>query len=280
MNNLKDYLESHKNNGAMIYIVLGTLQNFEIPVPLLPVQEEIVRILDKFTELEQELEQELELRKKQYEYYRDKMLSLEGYEGEIEEVSIKDICTKICSGGTPNSKRADYYGGPHPWLRTQEVVFGPIDHTDMTITDDGLKNSSAKYIPAFCVIVAMYGATVGRVGYNTIPLTTNQACCNLEINPEKAEWKYVYYNLANMYEYIKSKGQGTQTNINADVVKNLRIKIPTDLNEQKRIIDILDKFSTLAEDISEGLPAEIKMRHQQYEYYRDKLLNFKRLEVA
>ena len=119
----------------------------------------------------------------------------------------------------------------------------------------------------------MYGATVGKVAYTTIPLTTNQACCNLEINEDIALFKYVYYWLANKYEYIKSLGQGSQTNINAQIVKDLQIAIPS-LIEQERIVNILDRFDKLCNDISEGLPAEIEARRKQYEYYRDKLLSF------
>ncbi|WP_204322155.1 restriction endonuclease subunit S, partial [Streptococcus pneumoniae] len=74
--------------------------------------------------------------------------------------------------------------------------------------------------------IAMYGATVGRVGINKIPMTTNQACANIEVNEEIAEYRYVYYCLANQYEYIKSLGTGSQTNINAQIVKKLKIPIP------------------------------------------------------
>lgn len=120
----------------------------------------------------------------------------------------------------------------------------------------------------------MYGATVGRVGINKIPMTTNQACANIEVNEEIAEYRYVYYCLANQYEYIKSLGTGSQTNINAQIVKKLKIPIPP-LSVQSRIVAILDTFDTLTQSISEGLPKEIKLRQKQYEYYREQLLNFK-----
>lgn len=120
----------------------------------------------------------------------------------------------------------------------------------------------------------MYGATVGRVGINKIPMTTNQACANIEVNEEIAEYRYVYYCLANQYEYIKSLGTGSQTNINAQIVKKLKIPIPP-LSVQSQIVAILDTFDTLTQSISEGLPKEIKLRQKQYEYYREQLLNFK-----
>lgn len=189
-------------------------------------------------------------------------------------VKIKDVCNNISSGGTPSSNVNSYYGGDIPWLRTQEVDFGEINKTEISITEEGLKNSSAKWIPQNCVIVAMYGATVGRVGYNTIPLTTNQACCNLEINNRLAYYKYVYYCLYNKYEDIKAMGQGSQTNINAQIVKDISIQLPP-LEKQKEIVEKLDQFDKMVNDLSNGLPAEIKTRQKQYEYYRNKLLTFK-----
>ena len=189
------------------------------------------------------------------------------------ELTIEDICNKITSGGTPNSKNSSYYGGNIPWLRTQEVDFRAIEKTEMFITEEGYKNSSAKWIPEKCVIVAMYGATVGKVAYNKIPLTTNQACCNLEITADLANYKYVYYWLVNKYEYIKSLGQGSQTNINAQIVSDLKIILPS-IEKQKSIVETLDKLDTLCNDLTSGLPAEIEARKKQYEYYRDKLLSF------
>lgn len=121
----------------------------------------------------------------------------------------------------------------------------------------------------------MYGATAAKTCINKIPLTTNQACCNLQIDPQKALYKYVYYWVCNEYESIKALGQGSQNNINAQIIKNYPILVPP-LKEQQRIVSTLDKFDTLVNDLSQGLPAEIEARRQQYEYYRDKLLTFKR----
>ncbi len=143
----------------------------------------------------------------------------------------------------------------------------------MSITDEGLKNSSAKWIPENCVIVAMYGATAGKSAINKIPVTTNQACCNLQVNEEIAMYKYVYYWVCREYENLKALGQGSQNNINAGVIKSYKIPIPS-LEHQKYIVDMLDRFNVLTNDISEGLPAEIEAREKQYAYYRDKLLTF------
>ena len=250
-----------------------------VPIPPLRLQEEIVRILDKFTTLEAELEAELDCRKRQYEYYRNQLLSFDVLDGETQSpqnvtwLTIEDISNNISSGGTPRSNIAAYYGGNIPWLRTQEVNFSEIWDTEIKITEEGMNSSSAKYIPANCVIVAMYGATVGRVGINKIPLTTNQACANIEVDDSIAFYKYVYYYLSSQYKYIKSLGTGSQTNINAGIVRKLKIPIPP-LAEQQRIVSILDKFETLTTSISEGLPKEIALRRKQYEYYRNQLLSF------
>lgn len=249
------------------------LKKLKIPVPPLEVQEEIVRILDKFGELETELEAELEARKSQYEFWRDKLLN-----NNMQKFYIKDICINISSGGTPSTRNPDYYNGNIPWLRTQEINWNSIKDTEIKITNEAVLNSSAKLIPKNCVIIAMYGATVGKSAFNNIPLTTNQACCNLEINSNLANYKYVFYWFLNKYKYIKSLGQGSQTNINSQIIKNLVIELPS-LQEQEKIVNILDKFNKLVNDISEGLPAEIEARRKQYEYYRNKLLSFEELVV-
>jgi COG0732: restriction endonuclease S subunits len=254
---------------------ISNYANKKIPLPPLSVQQEIVRILDKFTQLEAELEAELDCRKRQYEYYRNKLLTFNEIGGGTEIVwkTLGEVSKKISSGGTPKTTVSEYYNGEIPWLRTQEVGYGEIWDTSIKITEEAIKNSSAKWIPKDCVIIAMYGATVGRVGINKIPLTTNQACANIEVNEEIANYKYIYYYLLNQYEYIKSLGAGSQTNINAQIVKSLKIPLPP-LEEQQRISNILDKFDTLVNSISEGLPKEIALRRKQYEYYRERLLTF------
>lgn len=117
----------------------------------------------------------------------------------VEWKTIQDICKNIVSGGTPLTTKLEYYNGTIPWLRTQEVDWTDIYDTGIKITEAGLKSSSAKLIPENCVIVAMYGATAAKVAVNKIPLSTNQACCNLEIDSEKASYRYVYYWLCNNY---------------------------------------------------------------------------------
>ena len=271
---LKTQEQHFQNIGSkmqMPQIATPDTDKFLIPIPPLDVQAEIVRILDAFTAITAELTAELNMREKQYQYYRDKLLTFS--DNEVEWKTLGNIALKISSGGTPKTGVAEYYDGNIPWLRTQEVNFGEIWETDIKITELGLKNSSARMIPANCVIVAMYGATVGKVGINKIPMATNQACANIQVNEKLANYRYVFHVLKSKYQYIKSLGTGSQTNINAQIVKNLEIPIPT-LNEQKRIANILDKFEALTHSITEGLPKEIALRQQQYEYYREQLLDF------
>lgn len=172
------------------------------------------------------------------------------------------------------SSRRDYYGGNIPWLRTQEVDWNDIYDTEVKITEEGFRNSSVQWIPSNCVIVAMYGATAAKVAINKIPLTTNQACCNLHVDDRKANYRYVFHWLYSQYETLRALGRGSQSNINATIVREFSIPLPS-LQEQARIVSILDRFDALCNDLSSGLPAEIEARRKQYEYYRDKLLTFK-----
>lgn len=254
---------------------ISQYSKFKIALPPLEVQQEIANMLDKFTQLEAELEAELEARKKQYEYYRNQLLSFDELGG-ARWTTMAEICKKITSGGTPSTTRSDYYNGGIPWLRTQEVDWVDIYDTGVKITEKGLASSSAKWIPENCVIVAMYGATAAKVAINKIPLTTNQACCNLQVDEQKANYRYVFHWLSKEYEKLKALGKGSQSNINGQTVKDYKIALPP-IEEQNRIVSILDKFDELVHDITEGLPAEINARRKQYEYYRNKLLTFQEL---
>ena len=222
-------------------------KKIKIPIPPLSVQTEIVRILDALT-----------------------ALGKVGFEWKC----LGETCKKVSSGGTPLSTKDEYYNGDIPWLRTQEVQFNEIWDTEVAITQEGLDNSSAKWIPENCVIVAISGATAGRSAINKIPLTTNQHCCNLQIAPEYANYRYVFHWVCKEYEKLKSLGQGARADLNSGIIKNYPIALPP-LREQHRIVSILDKFETLTNSITEGLPLAIEQSQKRYEYYRELLLNFK-----
>ena len=155
---------------------------------------------------------------------------------------LESLCTKIFSGGTPKSTVSSYYGGDIPWLRTQEVNFQNIYDTDIKITEAGLKNSSAKWVNKNTVIIAMYGNSAGRSAIAKIPLTTNQACCCLEIASNKADYKFIYNFLKWNYQQIKDLANGgAQQNLNSLIIKNLEIDLPP-IEEQKRIAGVLGAF--------------------------------------
>ena len=168
-----------------------------------------------------------------------------------EKVRLGDVCKYVTSGGTPLASRADFYNpGTIPWLKTKEVNYSRITETENYISELGLANSSAKLIPADSVIVAMYGQgdTAGRVAINKIPLCTNQACCNLVIDEKKADFEFIYYNLCTLYNKLVSlKNGGAQPNLNAGLIKNLEISVPS-LKTQKRIADILSAYDDLIEN--------------------------------
>ena len=161
---------------------------------------------------------------------------------EWKEYRLRDLCDRVTSGGTPNTRKNEYYGGEIPWIRTQEVNFNRIYDTEIKITKQGLDNSSAKWIPKNSVIIAMYGATAGKVAINKIPLTTNQACCNLIIDESKADHRFIYYNILSRFSSIANMAVGgAQQNLNAGMIKDLFISTP-DLPTQIAIAEILSSL--------------------------------------
>ena len=257
---------------------MSKVLDLEIPLPPLPVQEEIVRILDNFTNLAAELQAELQARQQQYQYYRDTILSFDG-RTDVQWKKLGEIEKSHCSGSTPTKSKKEYYdNGTIPWLRTQDVRFNEITEVDSFITEVAVKETSVKWIPENCVIVAISGATAGRCAINKIKTTTNQHCLNIEIDDRKALYKYVFYCVCNQYDELISLKQGARGDLNSSSILNVKIPVPS-LSEQQRIVDTLDRFDTLVNDLSQGLPAEIEARQQQYEYYRDQLLTFKRKEA-
>ncbi|CAM1640858.1 Type I restriction modification DNA specificity domain [Bartonella apis] len=193
---------------------------------------------------------------------------------EVEWKPLKEIALEITSGGTPDTSNAKYYDGEIPWVRSQEIKFGEIWDTGIKISEEGFNNSSVKWVPINSILIAMYGATVGKVAINKIPVTTNQACANIQIDKKLALYKYIFYVICNNYEFIKNLGKGIQTNINMNIIKKLLVPIPP-LSVQKEIVRILDAFTAHTAELT----AELNERKKQYNYYRDKLLTFSDDEV-
>lgn len=166
----------------------------------------------------------------------------------MENIKLGDICTKVCSGGTPTSSNPAYYNGDIPWLNTNEVNFCNIYSTNKTISEEGLKESAAKYVPQNTIIVAMYGVTAGKCAIAKIPLTTNQACCNLVIDKKKADYRYVYYFLKQQSECLNRLAiGGAQQNLNAITIRKYKIALPP-LPLQQKIASILSAYDMLIEN--------------------------------
>lgn len=268
LTNIQDYIYSTKKGGGVPHVHISSIENVSVPVPPLPVQREIVRILDNFTELTAELT----ARKKQYAYYRDKLLSTNN--SSVPVVELRDIVKKSCSGATPAKGNAEYYeNGTIPWIRTQDVRFNEITEVNSYITEKAVSETATKWIPENCVIVAISGATAGRCAINKIKATTNQHCLNLIIDDSMALYRYVFHCLCSKYEELISRKQGARGDLNSSLILSLPISIPS-LEVQKRLVEVLDNFDAICSDLKIGLPAEIEARQKQYEYYRDKLLTF------
>ena len=267
-------LQNFQVGAGIPSISLLDIKKLYLAVPPIEVQNEIVRILDNFTELEAELEAELVARRKQYEYYRNEIIEKFDYK----LVKLKDIIIKSSSGGTPLKSNNEFYeNGKIPWLRTQDIKFNEIYQINSFITEKAVQCTSVKWIPENCVIVAISGASAGRCAINKIKTTTNQHCLNMQIDNTKAIYRYVFYCVCSRYEELLSMKQGARGDLNSSKILSLKIPLPK-IEEQEKIVSILDRFDKLCNDISEGLPAELEARRKQYEYYRDKLLTFKEIK--
>ncbi len=279
---LKNYILENVKEGSVPYITLPMLQQFSIPIPPLPIQKEIVAILDKFTQLEAELEAELESRKKQYEYYRNKLLTPVEVDGkwflndkEVEWKTLGGVCLK-----TDNIK----------WKECREQYFKYIDLSSVnrlnnkitetqTINYTNAPSRAQQIVEVNDVIFGTTRPTLKRYSIITKEFH-NQICstgfCVLRANQEELLPKYLFFMLTttNFYNYIENNQEGAgYPAISNNTVKKYSIPIPP-LEEQERIVEILDRFDALVNDISIGLPAEIEARRKQYEYYRNKLLSF------
>ncbi|WP_121354306.1 restriction endonuclease subunit S [Flavisolibacter nicotianae] len=249
-----EYVEANEQGTSYPAISDSVLRKFQIPVPPLEIQNEIVSILDKFKLLEAELEAELEARKTQYEHYRNALLSCEAKN--VEWKTLGEIA-KIQRGTAITKKET--ISGEFP-----VVANGP---TPIYYHNEFNRNGEI-------IVVARSGAYCGLVSYWNEPLFLTDA---FSIHPENTllKTKFVYYFLKKDQDKIHStkKGSGVPHVRATDFESYLIPILP--LSEQEKIVSILDKFDALVNDISIGLPAEIEARRRQYEYYRNKLLTFK-----
>ena len=261
---------------------IGTYSQFEIPVPPLPVQEEIVRILDTFTELQAELQAELQKRKQQYNYYLDNLLNFNdinrGGQAEVRWMKMNEVF-EIRNGYTPSKAKKEFWeGGTIPWFRMEDIRQNGriLSDSILHITPKGVKGKGLFKANSFILATT---ATIGEHALIIADSLANQRFTNLSIRKSlenELSVKYVYYYFFVIDEWCKANTNVSNfASVDMSKFYNLLIPIPS-ISEQQRIVSILDRFDTLTTDLTQGLPAEIEKRKQQYEYYRDKLLTFKR----
>lgn len=266
---LKTLTESLQNHARATSVKIpqlsvGDTDSLMIPVPPLEVQDEIVRILDSFTNLEANLQAELEARCKQYEYYRDSLRDVNNQENrlgkKVELIALEETCNISAGGDAPKESmcktKTDKYKVP--------IISNGIGENALYgYTDIAKINTPA-------VTIAARG-TIGYAEYRDYPyfpiirLLTAIPKDNSFLNV-----KYLYYCLQGKKYQLPNGGIPQLT---APQLKKVKIPVPP-LTEQERIVAILDKFDALVNDLSSGLPAEIAARRKQYEHYRDRLLTF------
>ena len=272
-NFVQDYWKQKANNGgAMSNLNSDIVRETEIPVPTISEQARIVGVLDTFTSSIENLNLQIAERRKQYEYYRDQLLDLEGKDG-VEMKTLGEI-GKCVAGATPSTKEKLYWdNGNIPWMSSGEVHQGLVSHTASYITKLGYDNSSTKMLPIGTVVIALagQGKTRGSAAITAIELCTNQSLCGVVIENKSILNKYVYYYLRTRYNDLRriSSGEGTRGGLNLKMIGSYPVPIVS-IDEQSRIVSILDTFEA---SIS-NLEAQLSQREKQYEYYRNKLLTF------
>lgn len=236
----------------------------KIPLPPLPVQHEIVRILDNFTELTAELKEklttELTARKKQYEYYRDSLLS---FGDNVEYKTLPEI-SENCDRQRKPVTKGNRQAGEYPYYGASGIVDYVADYIFdgdyLLVSEDGA-NLLARSTPISFPIS----------GKNWV---NNHAHVLKFDFAELQKYVEIYLNSIDLSKYISG---GAQPKLNQDNLNKIPIPVPSD-DDVKRIVGVLTRFDTLCNDLTGGLPAEIEARQKQYEYYRDKLLTFRPLE--
>ena len=230
----------------------------KVPLPPLPIQQEIVRILDSFTELTAELTAEQKKKKKQYEYYRDELLHKNSF-SDVRKCKLGEV--------------ADIHTGSKP----DEIL---EDYSEFEYINAGTANSGyvkTPNCPGDTVTTPSRGqGGIGFVGYQSQPFHLGPLCYSIRSNDENIVTnKFIYYWLSSHAgDILAFKKEGGTPALNRGDLMGLRFCVPH-ISVQHRIVCILDRFDALCNDLTSGLPAEIEARKKQYEYYRDKLLSFK-----
>jgi len=280
LKNSENRLRGMQQKAGIPAISKKQIEEFVIPVPPLPVQQEIVRILDNFTELKTqlttELKAEIEARKKQYEYYRDWLLSQEELNklcpDGVQYKSIGEVCDFRNGFAFKSSKFKD---NGEPILRISNIQDEKINTNNLAYFDlrDYAEDLSPYIVNKGDIVVAMSGATTGKIGINDTDniYYLNQRVGKFIPNEEIILNKLLYHILTSKTDLIyQLSGGGAQPNLSSEKLKKIKIPVPP-LPVQQKIVRILDNFTELTVE----LETELEARQKQYEYYRDKLLSFK-----
>lgn len=273
-NNVQYFRESASGMGALPQISLGVTEDFIVPLPALPVQREIVRILDSFTLYSAELTAELTARRKQYEFYRDKLLN---FESNTKLKKFGDVAT-IVRGASPRPIQmflTDSSEGVN-WIKIGDVEVGSkyITKTKEKITKEGANKS--RYVKRGDFILSN-SMSFGRPYILKIDGCIHDGWLAISDYEKYFISDFLYYllNSSSIQRTMAQKASfgGAVQNLNADIVRGIELPIPP-MDVQERIVKVLDNFDAICSDLGIGLPAEIEKRQKQYEYYRDKLLTF------
>ncbi|GAA9224640.1 restriction endonuclease subunit S [Helicobacter pylori] len=278
----QDAIHATKSTGGIPHVYSKDLQNFLIPIPPLEIQQEIVKILDAFTELNTELK----ARKKQYEYYQNMLLDFKDIHSNHQDAKmsaktypkpLKTLLQTLAPKGVEFRKLGEVINILKGKQLNKELL---LDYGEYPVMNGGIHASGYwnEYNTDYPkIIISQGGASAGYVNYMTSKFWAGAHCYAIELNSEKLNYKFLYYFLKNSQTILmKSQfGAGIPALNKADI-ETLTIPIPP-LEIQQEIVKILDQFSLLTTDLLAGIPAEIKARKKQYEYYREKLLTFKPL---
>jgi len=255
----------------------GRFESIKVPLPPLLIQEEIVKILDGFTELEAELEAELELeleaRKKQYEYYKEELFS---FTFNLQHIRIKDICD-IGDGlhGTPNyNDSGSYYFINGNNLKEGKIIF---DSKTKRVDDEVYSKNGIIFVKGKTVFMSING-TIGSVShFNNEPIVLGKSVAYFNVKSNLLDSTFLFYFLKTKFakNYFETQKTGaTIKNLGLRSIREFKIPLPS-ITEQRHLVTLLNKFETIVYNISNCLPAELSARRSQYEYYRGKLLTFK-----
>ncbi len=274
--------------AKVIDIKVADLSKIEIPVPPLPVQEEIVRILDLFTDLAAELQ----ARREQYEYYRDKLLTFDKVSGggilNVTWMTMSEIGDFY--GGLSGKSKSDFVNGNSKYATYMNVYKNlalNIYATDMVKIAAGEKQNTIQYGD---VLFTGSSETPDECGMSSVvteevyePIYLNSFCFGFRpydkslFSPDFL--KHLLRSKAMRTEITKTANGVTRFNVSKKSMGKILLPIPP-YKEQKRLATILDKFETLVNDLAEGLPTEMAAVQEQYEYYRNKLLSFPRFAAG